>query len=102
MKPEKLIQDAAKQALWDAADYIEEHGHCQSGDIFGPDGSSCVIGALLGVFLSDRAPINLLAHAIADKDGMLTFHPELHPVAVWSDTTPTAEVLAKLREVALS
>lgn len=95
MKTETFITDLAKLALWRAADYIEQHGHCQDGDGRDDSGGACVIAAMYfcGYSHSER---------MAACDVMNPHLSHLHSVPSWSDSTPTPIVLAKLREIALS
>ena len=90
LKPEL---DEASKVLLKAADLIEEFGHCQSGSFHGRDGSSCVLGALSSVTLFS----DLYEQAVHRLQGALG----RRYISDWSDNTPTAEVLAKLRSVSL-
>lgn len=96
--PAKL--DAPSKLLLKAAALIEKHGHCQTGSGQDEDGRMCVLVAIA------RIPGKEGAHNTA-VDRLTAAVPHvrprgcLHQVALWSDRTPTAEVLAKLRAVAL-
>lgn len=86
------------------ADYIDKHGHCQNGTPRDGDGRVCVAEA---AYLIARGECRSL---LTDLEAALELAPSpapsprltTRPIAVWSDTTPTATVLAELRRVARS
>jgi len=71
------------------ADYLETHGHWQEGSAYGPDGSACVIGALMKILGEEEENLKHVFHL---KKAL-----GVYLIASWSDTTPTQEVLLRLR-----
>jgi hypothetical protein len=103
-QPAKL--DRPAQLLMRAADLIEEHGHCQTGEGLDGSGSMCVMVALQKA--SGVADIDVNVELARERLEMRIpnvrsrVSGNLVRAARWSDATPTAEVLATLRAVALS
>jgi hypothetical protein len=103
-QPAKL--DRPAQLLMRAADLIEEHGHCQTGE--GISGESmCVMVALRRAWAAssiDSRPYLAAMQRIERRvpNVRAPGNGNLVRLARWSDATPTAEVLATLRAVALS
>ena len=81
-----------EKLLLKAADYITEHGLSSSGKGYDMDGRVCVIVAL-GICGLDYPSI----------DGAIERLRRHVPLGIadWSDNNPAAEVVAKLRAVAL-
>ena len=90
LKPEL---DEASKVLLRAAEYIATRGHCR-GAFYGPQGQACVLGAM-------SMMVGLGQSAYDDATDRLEEALGGQWIADWSDATPTAEVLAKLRSVAL-
>jgi hypothetical protein len=97
--------DGPARLLLKAAALIEEYGHCQTGE--GHDGKRmCVMVALqkaagvVDLHIDVELARDRLERHIPNVRSK--FAGNLVRAARWSDSTPTAEVLAKLRAVALS
>lgn len=93
--PSKL--DRTSRQILAAAALIEECGHCQNGHGSDVDGRLCVMAALVrvGGFDAEERIESAIPEVSPDK------WKQLSKVARWSDGTPTAQVIAKLRAIAL-
>lgn len=94
--------DKASRLLLHAASRIEERGHCQNGNGLDEQGRMCVMVALGG---SPQRDWSVIKEAELRLENALPAHVpgsrSLRKIARWSDGTPTADVIAKLRAVAL-
>lgn len=97
--------DMVSKVLLRAAALIEQYGHCQQEPGIGRDGSICVMVAI------NKADVEINPYGRVFADAAWRLEKNLPPMqgkngnrraATWSDETSTAEVLAKLRAVALA
>lgn len=95
----KRLLDPVSVALLEAADYIEEHGHCKN-MLHTDGGQVCAIGALCAV-----ADFTILFSASDRVRSFLNLGHELHfnPVVTWNNAPERTkeEVISAFREAAM-
>lgn len=101
--PAKVLDEPAKLLLR-AAELIEERGHCRSGQLFDEEtGGMCAFGALSMAACGNPVltPHNSFI-AMRRFSKVVTGSDDYMYGCDWNNTHTAAEVVAKLREVALS
>jgi hypothetical protein len=93
--------DGVSRRILRAAALIEKHGHCQRGTSHDGQGRMCVIAALADAG-SEGGSLYGALKRLEPQVPEVDEHKPMNKVARWSDGTPTIEVLAKLRAVALT
>jgi hypothetical protein len=90
---ELFLREPYRKVLWDAAQWIEEHGLCQSGELFDARGRGCVLHAVTQI-----AP----RYSETAEKAFAALEAVINPKRIdrWSDTTPPAVVIETLRRVA--